>query len=211
MPLATWLGWSQSPGSVPGFGTLDADDSRALAAQLAASPANRWCITLTDPAGRAVAHGCATTGRPGGSGSPGGSSPPGGSGATPRAGPGPGGGPGWCRAVTITPLQTSSCSHPHETPAYQPSQILRHLIHIRQNTCSHPGCRRPAQRCDLDHTVAYHLGGRTCECGMAPLCRRHHQAKQAPGWALTQSQPGTMIWTTPGGRSYVTRPTRYPA
>ena len=31
MPLATWLGWTQSPGQVPGFGTLDGDDSRALA------------------------------------------------------------------------------------------------------------------------------------------------------------------------------------
>jgi hypothetical protein len=38
MPLATWLGWTQSPGQVPGFGTLDADDSRALAALLAQEP-----------------------------------------------------------------------------------------------------------------------------------------------------------------------------
>jgi hypothetical protein len=44
----------------------------------------------------------------------------------------------------------------------------------------------------------------------APLCRRHHQVKQALGWALTQKQPGDMTWTTPGHRSYTTGPTSYP-
>jgi len=81
MPLETWLGWSQSPGQVPGFGTIDADDSRALAARLAGHPGNQWCITLTDPAGYAVAHGCSTTGP--------GPYPEPDPGAAPRAGPGP--------------------------------------------------------------------------------------------------------------------------
>jgi hypothetical protein len=44
---------------------------------------------------------------------------------------------------------------------------------------------------------------------LAPLCRRHHQAKQAPGWHLDQPQPGTMTWATPSGRSYTTHPTVY--
>ena len=42
-----------------------------------------------------------------------------------------------------------------------------------------------------------------------PLCRYHHATKQTPGWRLTQSRPGIMIWTTPGGRSYATYPTGY--
>jgi len=163
--------------------------------QDAGDPATQWCITLTDPAGHAIAHGCAKTGpRP----------------ADLRAGPGPPGDPGWIAAVPITPLQAGNCHHPRETPAYQPGPALRHIIEIRQATCSHPGCRRPATRCDLDHTIPHHLGGRTCECGLAPLCRRHHQAKQAPGWALTQNQPGTMTWTTPGHRTHTTHPTSYP-
>jgi hypothetical protein len=112
--------------------------------------------------------------------------------------------------VPITPLQAGDCAHPRETPAYQPGRTLRHIIEIRQATCSHPGCRRPATRCDLDHTIPHHLGGRTCECGLAPLCRAHHQAKQAPGWALTQDRPGTMTWTTPSRRTYTTGPTSYP-
>ncbi len=212
MPLATWLGWSQSPGDVPGFGPLDADDSRALAGLLAAHPANQWCVTLTDPAGRPVAHGCAKTGpgahpppRPG---------PAAGSGSRPRAGPanstGPPGDLGWIRGLTITHLQTRDCTHPRETRGYQIGPALRHLIQIRQATCSRPGCRRAATRCDMDHTVPYHLGGRSCECNVGPVCRHDHTTKQTPGWTVTQIQPGIMTWTTPGNRTYTTGPTCYP-
>ncbi len=51
--------------------------------------------------------------------------------------------------------------------------------------------------------------GATCECVDTPLCRYHHATKQTPGWRLTESRPGIMIWTTPGGRSYATYPTGY--
>ena len=171
MPLATWLGWTQSPGQVPGFGTLDADDSRALAALLAQDPASKWCITLTDPAGHPIAHGCARHGPPpdprGGNGpKPGPDHEPG-----PRAGPAPPARTSWLQAMTITPLQTGTCTHPREPRAYQPSAALRHIIEIRQATCSRPGCRRAATACDLDHTIPYHLGGRTCECGIGPTCK----------------------------------------
>jgi hypothetical protein len=62
LPLSTWLGWSSSPGEVAGFGPLDAADSQALAAALAREPATKWCVTVTDSNGRAVAHGCARAG-----------------------------------------------------------------------------------------------------------------------------------------------------
>jgi hypothetical protein len=50
---------------------------------------------------------------------------------------------------------------------------------------------------------------RICGCIHNPLCRQHHQAKQASGWRLDQPEPGIMIWTTPSGRRYATGPTRY--
>src|SRR6202034_729774 len=59
MPLSAWLGWTQSPGDVPGYGPLDADDSRTLADLLSHGPGSRWCVTLTDPAGHPIAHACA--------------------------------------------------------------------------------------------------------------------------------------------------------
>jgi hypothetical protein len=65
-------------------------------------------------------------------------------------------------------------------------------------------------QCDLDHTLAYANGGRTCECGLAPLCRRHHRLKQSQGWLLRQESPGIMHWTTPAGRQYITTPTQHP-
>ena len=111
--------------------------------------------------------------------------------------------------VTITPLAAGTCDHRNQEPGYTLSPRLRHLIAARTVYCCAPGCRRPAARCDFDHTIAYHAGGRSCECNVRPLCRRHHRCKQAPGWAARQPDPGTMIWTTPAGRTYTTGPTIY--
>jgi Domain of unknown function (DUF222) len=90
------------------------------------------------------------------------------------------------------------------------SRKLQHLIWARTPTCTAPGCRRPAARCDLDHSTPYDQGGRTCECNVAPLCRHHHRCKQSEGWCLEQPQPGVLRWTTPAGRHYLTAPEPYP-
>ena len=118
--------------------------------------------------------------------------------------PGPGG-----LSVTITPLAREGCDHRHQEFRYEPGQRLQNLIQARTTTCTAPGCRRPAARCDLDHTIPYAHGGRTCQCNLAPLCRRHHRCKQADGWQLEQITPGIMRWTTPAGRHYTTTPTTY--
>jgi hypothetical protein len=202
LPLSTWLGWSLSPGEVAGFGPLDAADSRALAAALARDPATKWCVTVTGSDGRAVAHGCAKAA-------------PGRLSAGPighREGPGPPPPPGiriWLAGVSLAWLETGECSHRRESPGYRPSPALTHLIQIRQVTCIAPGCRRPAVSCDFEHTIPYHQGGRSCECNGGPCCRRHHRAKQASGWQLAQPRPGTFVWTTPHGRSYLTWPEPY--
>jgi len=238
LPLATWLGWSESPGLVPGFGPLDAADSRALAAMLARHPATRWCLTLTGPGGEAAGHACARH-RPGppfsGPRSSGHPPPapaadsrpgtgPGRGTATPSAGPGPGnagppagtGPPGlaaiaaWLSRLHPEPLGTVPCDHTLASPGYHPPRHLQHLARLRNPVCTHPGCRHPAGRCDLDHTIAYEKGGRTCLCNLGPRCRYHHQVKQAAGWTLTQPRPGTFLLVTPSGRTYTTTPPAYP-
>jgi hypothetical protein len=171
---------------VAGFGPVAAADGRALAARLAGEPGSRWCLTLTGPDGRAVAHGCA------------------------RAHGGETAGRGWELTVTVRPVAVRDCLHERESAGYQPSPTLRHVIRVRQRTCSFPGCCRPAARCDQDHTVPYDQGGRTCECNLAPLCRRHHRAKQVQGWRLDQPEPGVLVWTLPHGRSYRVQPPAYP-
>jgi len=217
VPLTTWLGLSRSPGQVAGFGPLDADDSAAMADMLAGQPATRWCLTVTDADGAPLAHGCARRGPPTGSGQPRSARP-----GTP-SGAGPPGRPDdhetdtktegrktWLAAVQLARLPAVPCDHSLEGHRYQPSAALRHLLRIRHQTCTHMGCRRPAKQCDLDHSVPYDRGGRTCWCNLGPLCRRHHRAKQAPGWSLAQFTPGQFTWTTPSGRRYRTGPTRYP-
>jgi hypothetical protein len=182
MPMSAFLGGSE-PGEVAGYGPVDAATSRELAGLLAADPATRWCLTLTGPDGRAAGHACD------------------------RRGPAPGE-PAitWAAGLRerLLVLESGTCRHARETAGYVPPPRLRHLVMVRQRRCCFPGCRRPARQCDLDHTIPHDKGGRTCECNLATLCRRHHRAKQAPGWHLAQDQPGHMTWRLPSSREYQT-------
>jgi len=190
MPLSAWLGLTSDPGELAAYGPVDAVTARQLAEDTDGD--TRWCLTLTDPAGRAVAHACArkTPGR-----------------SMDRCS-----GIRWAAELKerLQLLETAPCGHGRQSRSYQPLRSLRHLIEIRQRTCSFPGCRRAARRCDLDHTVPYDRGGATCECNLAPLCRKHHRAKQAHGWHLTQPEPGRMVWRLPHGRCYETVGEPYP-
>ncbi len=191
VPLATVQGRSDTPGEADGFGALDGDETRDVLAAAARHPATRWCLTAVHPDGTAAAHACL----------PGRHPPPG-----PRNPNGPNGPNGL--KVTFSPVARGPCDHAHAEIGYHPSRKLQHLIRARSATCTAPGCRRPAARCDLDHTVPWHDGGLTCECDLAPLCRHHHRAKQAEGWHLDQPEPGVLIWRVPSGRRYVTLPSR---
>jgi hypothetical protein len=252
MPVSAWLGLSDAPGEVVGYGPLDADTCRDLVERIAAGPRSTWCVTLTDPSGHAAAHACARAG-PGSPRAadqpdppPGSNRPPRPPGPPPRSrrrpgppspgrqrppaspprprsqqppGPpspaGPAGHrawPGehaWVRSLSFDWLESGTCSHERRTASYRPGRALRHLVKVRNRTCVFPGCRRPARRCDLDHTTPYDQGGPTCECNLSPLCRKHHQVKQEIGWHLVQTRPGTLIWTAPHGRSYIVRPDPY--
>ncbi len=134
-------------------------------------------------------------------------------------GPGPPGGYGRWRLrpggdrdllADLEPLAVTDCDHRHESAGYQPSDTLRHLIHIRDGDCSWPPCRRTARRCDFEHAIPWDQGGRSCACNGGPHCRHHHHQKQDPGWTVEQPQPGYRVWTTPAGRQYCAGPTEYP-
>ncbi|MFD0687841.1 HNH endonuclease signature motif containing protein [Actinomadura fibrosa] len=95
----------------------------------------------------------------------------------------------------------------HGHSAYRPPAAMRKSVEARHATCVFPTCNVRSSRCDLDHTVPYGRGA-TCACNLAPLCRRHHRAKQSPGWHLTHLLPGLLIWTTPSGTWHIVRPER---
>jgi Domain of unknown function (DUF222) len=235
--LSTLLGESGAPGEAAGFGLLDAGTARDLTAAAARDPNTRWCVTAVHPDGTAAAHGCALGRHPPPPGpEPPGPEPPGPEPPGPGSSPGPpvtanlvttcdtSGGPDqrpppgtrardYLRSlrVRLDPIARGTCDHRHAETGYQPSRKLRHLITTRNARCSAPGCGRPAARCDLDHTLAWHLGGASCECNLAPLCRHHHRCKQAEGWWLEQPEPGILKWRTPAGRTATSTPAEYSA
>jgi hypothetical protein len=103
--------------------------------------------------------------------------------------------------------------HPgHDTstePRYTPSKALCEFVRCRDLTCRFPGCDKPAQVADIDHTVAYPVGP-THPSNLKCLCRFHHLLKtfwNGPGgWRDRQLPDGTIIWTSPTGHTYVTYP-----
>lgn len=91
------------------------------------------------------------------------------------------------------------------TQAYRPRLLLQEFIRARDVTCRFPGCRRPAARCDLDHTKPHGKGGRTCRCNLGPFCRHHHRLKHKADWTVTQPESGAFLFTSPTGRTYLSR------
>ena len=219
LPLATLLGLAERPGAAHGLGPLDPALVRDLAATTAGSPHSQWCITITDSQGVAVAHGCAKPARTKknrpasrdgpipwaftATGDPG---PPGGYGTWTLTLPG-----GRELTVKLEPIPVTGCDHRHESRSYQPNDTLRHLVQVRDGTCTFPPCSRHARESDFEHAVPYDKGGRTCACNGGARSRRCHRVKQSKGWTVTQPQPGWHQWTTPAGRTYTQGPMQYPA
>ena len=204
VPAGTALGWSTAPGEIGGWGLTDPDDTRRLLQAAAQHPRTRWGVTFLNPEGTAAAHGRARGPHPW--------IPPPVTGTTRD-------GPDATQAaaladflrglnITVTSIAEGTCDHASREDRYTPSRKLKDLTRARTDRCTAPGCGAQAVHCDLDHTIAY-PDGITCQCDLGPGCRRHHRCKQAPGWTLTQHEPGVMHWTTPSGRSYTTRPTVY--
>jgi hypothetical protein len=94
-------------------------------------------------------------------------------------------------------------------PRYTPSTALADFVRSRDLTCRFPHCNVPADRCDVDHTIAYPHGP-TCASNLKCLCRFHHLLKTfwggPHGWRDRQLPDGTVVWTAPSGQSYTTQP-----
>ena len=104
IPYDTYQGRSEAPGEADGFGPLDGDDARDLAAAAARHPRTRWCITAVNPDGTAAAHGCLPGRHP-----PPGTGPPG----RPPA-----------LAAPLIPVARGPCDHARAEIGYHPSRAL---------------------------------------------------------------------------------------
>jgi hypothetical protein len=95
----------------------------------------------------------------------------------------------------------------HATADYRPSAADRLEVELRDRTCVHPYCTRPARHCDCDHVVPFDPDnperGPTCPCNLAPLCRHHHRLKTLAGWRYTVIEPGTYLWSDPHGQQFL--------
>jgi hypothetical protein len=224
LPLLTFLGLAERPGTMSRIGPVDPDLARTLAAAAARNPGSKWCITITGTDHRPVAHGC---GRP----------PPrkrGKRGRGKRAAAEPGGehdppgtgtmrlniaaltgnttGPGGAGNLEFTLENLAGpCDHKHQAAGHDPGVTLKHLTGILNQCCTFITCRRPHATSDYEHSKPFEQGGRTCLCEGGPVCRHHHRNKQAPGWHLEAGENrGWFTWTTASGRTYTTKPTQYP-
>jgi hypothetical protein len=197
VPAGTLLGWSSAPAEAGTWGLLDRDETRTIVNAATQHPRTRWCVTLTAPDGTAVAHGCAR-----------GRYPLLLSDLAPQ--PPPAQLAELLRRLnlTFTPVANGTCDHAEAEEHYTPSRKLKHLIRARTATCDAPGCQAQALNTDLDHTIPW-PDGPTEQCNLAPRCRTHHRAKQAPDWRVEQSAPGVARWVLPSGRTRTTTPTRY--
>ena len=104
----------------------------------------------------------------------------------------------------IRPVRHPGDARPE--PSYRPSAELERFIRCRDMTCRFPGCDRPAEFTDIDHTVPYPMGP-THPSNLKCLCRKHHLLKTFwTGWSDEQWRDGTVVWTSPTGQTYTTRP-----
>ncbi|OBF42266.1 hypothetical protein A5724_00630 [Mycobacterium sp. ACS1612] len=90
-------------------------------------------------------------------------------------------------------------------PHYRPSAELAEFVRMRDLYCRAPGCDVPADRCDIDHTIPHPIGP-THASNLKCLCRTNHLMKTFGGWRDIQLPDGTVIWISPSGRKYITKP-----
>jgi hypothetical protein len=108
------------------------------------------------------------------------------------------------KSAKLVPLVHPADAAPEA--GYAPSKALADFVRCRDLTCRWPGCDRPAVNCDLDHTIPYSDGGATHASNLKCYCRTHHLVKTFWGWRDKQLPDGTLILTSPSGRTYVTTP-----
>lgn len=209
--LCTMLEMDDDPAELPGWGPIFAEQARALAARQRSA---EWRFAITDDGGGLLFAGT-TRLRP-----------------YPARRPDCHGGvvelevsaaqlaelaaredlpPLWAALITDVVVQygdraqSEIDAHPDDR---FPRARLRQYTQARDRTCAGPGCRRPATKSDLDHTVSRGGGGRTVSGNLEPLCDLHHAMKTFGGWTLTQPEPGMFRWRSPLGRIYWTRGAR---
>ena len=88
---------------------------------------------------------------------------------------------------------------------YRPPAELADFVMARDRRCRFPGCNARATICDIDHNIPAPKGD-TSASNCCCLCRRHHRLKTFAGWTVQLKPDGSCLWTSPGGRQFVSDP-----
>jgi 5-methylcytosine-specific restriction endonuclease McrA len=118
----------------------------------------------------------------------------------------------WCgradtSSVTVKPV--IDLNHPAATSGYRVPDTIAQRVRLRDRTCVFPYCHRPARACDLDHVVPYDENGppgQTSTDNLACLCRLHHRMKTHADWSYYPLVPGTFLWHSPHGHTWLRDP-----
>ncbi|WP_166784931.1 HNH endonuclease signature motif containing protein, partial [Cryobacterium sp. TMT2-42-4] len=145
VPVMTLLGHSEAPGHLEGYGPIDPDTAREIAARA----------------------------------------------------------PGFIRILTHP--DTGAVLSVGRT-RYKVPKELRRYLRVRDETCRWPGCRRAATQCDIDHTLDWQYDGLTEHDNLAHLCPADHALKSETRWTYTHLPDGTLKWTSPTGRTFISEP-----
>ena len=110
-----------------------------------------------------------------------------------------------------SPARAAGADPPPAPLGYRPPQWLTDRVMSRDVTCTFPGCRVQAARCDLDHIDPFDprrpADEQTVEPNLHALCRHHHRLKTHGDWhARRDDTTGTTVWDAPTGHRYLRPP-----
>ncbi|HEY0903825.1 MAG TPA: HNH endonuclease [Marmoricola sp.] len=112
----------------------------------------------------------------------------------------------WCGrpdTAKVTAKPVIDLNQAASVDAYKVPAWLAERVRLRDRTCVHPYCNRPARGCDLDHIVPFDDGGSTSLDNLACLCRLHHRMKTHGGWTYQMLLPGVFLWHSPHGHTWI--------
>ena len=120
----------------------------------------------------------------------------------------------WCGAAgSITVRPVIDLNRSRTTGSYQPTDVMREHLALRDRSCVFPHCTRTAHPVrqsgsgefshDADHIVPHDSGGETSTDNLACLCRLHHLLKTHTGWRYQMIGPGEYLWESPGGHQFL--------
>jgi 5-methylcytosine-specific restriction protein A len=86
----------------------------------------------------------------------------------------------------IVPVVLGGDSQPLDVGREKRTATLaqRKAVTARDGGCAHPGCDRPAHRCQIHHVRSWLDGGGTDIDNLVMLCRGHHVMVHQSGWVI---------------------------